>query len=200
MFVRLCARETKCLTKCWSKLSLLTNHRVYEELVYRNEVLKAMFTGSIFPSLPHPLAVFSRKFSLSAFLNILEPGKGYKWCYSLYVSVYIYVACGSRVIRNARHTLTLAVFLCLCWCLQWRHKATNLVRCFCRRFGDQKMFLALNFDNRENWTNWNSSFKIRAKFELKMFFSAVTLSHVSLLMSAMPAYRSAFHFGFLLLT
>ena len=104
MFVRLCARETKWLTKCWGKLSLLTNHTVYEELLYRNEVLKAMLKGSTTPSLPNP-SRFSRKFSRSAFLTILEPGKGYKWCCSLYVSVYIHVACGSCVIckRRGRH-------------------------------------------------------------------------------------------------
>ena len=64
MFVRLCARETKWLTKCWSKLSLLTNHTVYEKLVYRNEVLKAMLKDSTTPSLPNPLAVFTQIFSI----------------------------------------------------------------------------------------------------------------------------------------
>lgn len=45
---------------------------------------------------------FSRKFSRSAFLTILEPGKGYKCCS---LSVYIYVACGWCVIckRRGRH-------------------------------------------------------------------------------------------------
>ena len=44
---------------------------------------------------------------------------------------------------------------------------------------------------RETWTNWNSSFKIRAKIKLKMFFSAVSVSQASLLLSAMRAYRKS---------
>ena len=43
------------LRKCWSKLSQLTNHRVYQELVYRNEVLKTVLTGSTTPLLQLPL-------------------------------------------------------------------------------------------------------------------------------------------------
>jgi len=35
----------------WQKLSKLTNHRVYQELVYRNDVLKTMLTGFTYPSL-----------------------------------------------------------------------------------------------------------------------------------------------------
>ena len=33
-------------TRCWYKLSKVTNQRVYQELVYRNEVFKTMLTGS----------------------------------------------------------------------------------------------------------------------------------------------------------
>ena len=48
--------EARWLTflKCWHKLSKLANHRVYQELVYRNEVLQTMLTGSSSPSLPRP--------------------------------------------------------------------------------------------------------------------------------------------------
>ena len=106
MFVRLCAcaRETKWLTKCWGKLSLLTNLRYtkswYTGMRYWKQCLKA----PLLRLSPTP-SRFSRKFSRSAFLTILEPGKGYKWCCSLYVSVYIHVACGSCVIckRRGRH-------------------------------------------------------------------------------------------------
>ena len=34
----------------WCKMSKLTNHTVYQELVYRNDVLKTMLTGSTYPS------------------------------------------------------------------------------------------------------------------------------------------------------
>ena len=42
----------------------LTNHRVYQELAYRNELLKTMFTGSTSPSVPSPHAVFTHLFSM----------------------------------------------------------------------------------------------------------------------------------------
>ena len=46
------ARHVKChfvsdkQTRCWHELSKVTNQRVYQELVYRNEVFKTMLTGS----------------------------------------------------------------------------------------------------------------------------------------------------------
>ena len=46
------ARHVKCYfasdkqTRCWHELSKVTNQRVYQELVYRNEVFKTMLTGS----------------------------------------------------------------------------------------------------------------------------------------------------------
>ena len=42
----------------------LTNHRVYQELVYGNEVLKTMVTGTLTLSLPDPHAVFTQFFSI----------------------------------------------------------------------------------------------------------------------------------------
>ena len=48
----------------WSKPSKLTNYRVYQELVYRNDVLKIMLTGSTYPSLPSSPAVFAQLFSM----------------------------------------------------------------------------------------------------------------------------------------
>ena len=59
----------------WHKLLKLTNHRVYQELVYQNEVLKTLMTGSTFPSLPSFPVVFMHLFSVH-FSNILEPGTG----------------------------------------------------------------------------------------------------------------------------
>ena len=50
--------------KCLSKLSQLTNHRVYQELVYQNEVLKAILTGPNTLSLPSPHVVFAQLFSI----------------------------------------------------------------------------------------------------------------------------------------
>ena len=66
----------------WHKLSKLTNHRMYQELVYRNDVLKTILTGSNYPSLqshpppPHP-AVFVQLLSMRSLPTILEPGTGY---------------------------------------------------------------------------------------------------------------------------
>lgn len=48
-----------------------TNHRVYQELVNRNKILKTMLTSSSSLSLPSPPR-FSNKFSRSAFPTILE--------------------------------------------------------------------------------------------------------------------------------
>ena len=48
----------------WSKLSKLTNYRVYQGLVYGNDVLKTMLTGSTYPSLSSSPAAFARLFSM----------------------------------------------------------------------------------------------------------------------------------------
>ena len=48
---------------------------VYQELVYQNEPLKTMLTGSNTLSLPSPHAVFAQ-LSRSAFSTILESGTG----------------------------------------------------------------------------------------------------------------------------
>ena len=64
--------------KCLRKLSQLTNHRVYQELVYQNEVLKTMLTALQAPILhlsPAP-TWFLQDFSRSAFLALLEPETG----------------------------------------------------------------------------------------------------------------------------
>ena len=54
----------------WRKLSKLTNHRAYQELVYRNDVLKKMLTGSITRLSQAPPAVFAQLFSMR-FLHFL---------------------------------------------------------------------------------------------------------------------------------
>ena len=78
MFVRLRVRsqmiDVQC--KCFSKLSQLTNHRVYQELVYQNEVFKQCLQPyrlqySVSPQPPHGFCatfldlLFSLLFSLS---------------------------------------------------------------------------------------------------------------------------------------
>ena len=42
----------------------INSHRVYQELVYRNEVLKTMFARSNYPSLPSSPAVFAQLLSM----------------------------------------------------------------------------------------------------------------------------------------
>ena len=59
----------------WSKLSKLTNYSVYQGLVYGNDVLKTMLTGSTYPSLSSSPAAFAQLFSMR-FPPILEPGTG----------------------------------------------------------------------------------------------------------------------------
>ena len=59
----------------WHKLLKLTNHRVYQEVVYQNEVLKTLMTGSTFLSLLSFPVVFMHLFSVR-FSHILEPGTG----------------------------------------------------------------------------------------------------------------------------
>ena len=51
---------------------------MYQELVYRNDVLKTILTGSNYPSLPpsHP-AVFTQLLSMRSLRTILEPGTRY---------------------------------------------------------------------------------------------------------------------------
>ena len=49
---------------CWSKLLQLTNHRVYQELLYRNEELKTILTSSTTSFLPSPHTVFAQLFSI----------------------------------------------------------------------------------------------------------------------------------------
>ena len=41
-----CFSHLKLNAWCWCKYSKLTNHRVYQKLVYWNEVFKTMLTGS----------------------------------------------------------------------------------------------------------------------------------------------------------
>ena len=65
-----------------SKLSKLTNSRVYLELVDRNEILKTMLTGSTSLSLPSP-PWCSLNFFRSAF-----PGIGYFWVELHYSTVW----------------------------------------------------------------------------------------------------------------
>ena len=59
MFVTARTKQNDCC-KCCRKLSKLTNHRVHQDLVYRNEVLlQTMLTGSTYPS-PQAPRRFSR--------------------------------------------------------------------------------------------------------------------------------------------
>ena len=74
-------------TWCWYKLSKVTNQRVYQELVYRNEVFKTMFTGSpVAPSFStRPLWSPAR---ISIVNTDREPGKGY-FIYSISIHLRI---------------------------------------------------------------------------------------------------------------
>ena len=62
-------------TRCWYKLSKVTNQRVYQELVYRNDVFKTMLTGSpiisSFSTRPQlsPARFFNRPLSLTESLE-----------------------------------------------------------------------------------------------------------------------------------
>ena len=65
-FLCLCECETtrtSLLTGLTSTVEL-TNHRVYQELVYRKEVLKTMLARSNYPSLPSSPAVFAQLLSM----------------------------------------------------------------------------------------------------------------------------------------
>lgn len=205
MFVRLCAREKKWLTKCWSKLSLLTNHTVYEKLVYRNEVLKAMLKDSTTPSLPNPLAVFTQIFSIR-FPHYLRAWKRLQVCCSSYVSVYIHVACGSCVIckRRGRHLSGLYFYISVgthnnvikrrTWSVVFA-AVLAIRKCFWLWISKTEVFY------RETWTKWNISFKIGAKIELKVFFSAVSQFHLWVYFCPLCVHiGSMFRFGSLLLT
>ena len=50
--------------KCLLKLLKLINHRLYQKLVYRNELLKTMLTGPTSPSPPSPRATLAQLFSI----------------------------------------------------------------------------------------------------------------------------------------
>ena len=66
-----CSRVVRSLRPYWHgwrKLSKLTNHRVYQELLYWNDILKTMLTGSTYPSLPSSPRGFP-----AAFLDALSP-------------------------------------------------------------------------------------------------------------------------------
>ena len=205
MFVRLCARETKWLTKCWSKLSLLTNHTVYEKLVYRNEVLKAMLKDSTTPSLPNLLAVFTQIFSIR-FPHYLRAWKRLQVvlffiCISLHScrfiscvickrrgrhlsGLYFYISVGTHnnVINRRTWSVVFAAVL-----------ATR--KCFWLWISKTEVFY------RETWTKWNISFKIGAKIELKVFFSAVSQFHLWVYFCPLCVHiGSMFRFGSLLLT
>ena len=52
-------------TRCWYKLSKVTNQRVYQELVYRNEVFKTIIQALLWP----PLSLWDRASGLPHFLN-----------------------------------------------------------------------------------------------------------------------------------
>ena len=65
-FFCLCVCEAKrnsLLTRLTSTVKL-TNHGIYQELVYRNEVLKTMLAGSTYPSLPSSPGNFAQLLSI----------------------------------------------------------------------------------------------------------------------------------------
>jgi len=70
MLVTLCWAKPNDWRMCWRKLSQLTNHRAYQELVYLNEVLKTMLAGSTTPFLPSFHTVFVQSF-FTYFLHYL---------------------------------------------------------------------------------------------------------------------------------
>ena len=74
-------------TRCRYKLPKVTNQRVYQELVYRNEVFKTMLTGS-----PVAPSFSTRPRSSPATFSIVytdrEPGAGY-------FLVYVHASCTS---------------------------------------------------------------------------------------------------------
>ena len=64
-FVSGCAKPSrKTLLKGLTSTVKLTNHRVYQELVYRNEVLKTMLASSNYSSLPSSPEVFAQLLSM----------------------------------------------------------------------------------------------------------------------------------------
>lgn len=139
-----------------------------------------------------PHSRFSRKFSRSAFLTILELGKGYKCCSSLYVSVYIHVACGSCVIckRRGRYLSGLYFYISV-------GTHNNVIK----RRTWSVVFAAVLAIRKCFWL-WISSILPRnlnkVKYQLQnrsenrvkgIFQCRLTVSPVSLLLSAMRAYR-----------
>lgn len=70
----------------------------------------------------------------------------------------------------------------------------ELERCFCGRFGDQEMLLAMNFEDRSilprNLNKVKYQLQNRSENRVKGIFQCrLTVSPVSLLLSAMRAYR-----------
>ena len=63
-FVYVCEAKQKSLLTSLTSTVKLTNHRVYQELVYRNEVLKTMLAGSTYPFLPSSPADFAQLLSI----------------------------------------------------------------------------------------------------------------------------------------
>ena len=59
-----CKAKRKSLLTGLTSTVELTSHRVYQELVYRNEVLKTMLARSNYPSLPNSPAVFAQLLSM----------------------------------------------------------------------------------------------------------------------------------------
>ena len=64
-------------TRCWYKLLKVTNQRVYQELVYRNEVFKTIIQALLWP----PLSLWDRASGLPTFWIVhtdRESGTGYQ--------------------------------------------------------------------------------------------------------------------------
>ena len=93
----------------------MTNHRVYQELAYRNEVSKTKFRGSITSSLPSPHAVLAQIFSIHF---PQYPGAWYRLIGKLFDRVD-YFNCRAASLHSipvsdvwrAKDTLTLSYYL-----------------------------------------------------------------------------------------
>ena len=64
------------MLECWQNLSKLTNQRVYQILVYRNDLLLSLRTGVLSRPLAPLFYVFARCFLRCALTN-WTPGRGY---------------------------------------------------------------------------------------------------------------------------